>query len=220
MGILGGTFDPIHYGHLEIANRVQQFFSCDRIYLMPAYTPPHKTKNVISSAYHRYAMAVLATNEIEKIVVCRLELESPSQPFTVQTIAQLKKTLGTETQLFFIMGADMFCDLNNWWKHQELIHTCRIVVVTRPEYKIDLVERSLTLNMPIKNLCGQENYSELDIAQEAIFYTNLAELSISASSIRSAVAKGEPINKWVPLSVASYIAKYQLYQDQHERNNQ
>lgn len=216
VGILGGTFDPIHYGHLEIANRVQQFFSCDQIYLMPAYTPPHKTKNVISSAYHRYAMAILATSEIEKIIVCRLELESPSQPFTVQTIAQLRKTLGTETEIFFIMGADQFCDLNNWWKHQELIRTCRIIVISRPGHKIDLVERSLTLNMPIKDLSGQNICSEEVINQETIFYTNLVELGISASNIRSRVAKGEPVNQWVPLSVASYIAKYQLYRDQHE----
>lgn len=216
VGILGGTFDPIHYGHLEIANRVHQFFGCDKIYLMPAYTPPHKIKNAISSAYHRYAMAALATSEIEKITLCRLELESPSQPFTVQTIAQLKKVLGKETQLFFIIGADLFYDLNNWWKYQELIHTCRVVVVTRPGYKIDLAERSLALNIPIKDLCDQENFLESNLEKPAIFYTNLAELNISASNIRLAVAKGESINKWVPLPVASYITKYQLYQDQNE----
>ncbi|MBI4854263.1 MAG: nicotinate (nicotinamide) nucleotide adenylyltransferase [Acidobacteria bacterium] len=216
VGILGGTFDPIHYGHLEIANHVQQFFGCDQIYLMPAYTPPHKTKNVISSAYHRYAMAVLATSEIKKVIVCRLELESPSQPFTIQTITQLKKTLGKKAQLFLIIGADLFCDLNTWYKHQELIHACHIVVVTRPGYKLDLVERSLALNRPIKNLCGLENALELNLDEPTIFYTNLAELNISASNIRLAISKGEPINKWVPLSVINYINKYQLYQNQNE----
>lgn len=213
VGILGGTFDPIHYGHLEIAKGVQQFFGCDKIYLMPAYTPPHKAKNAISSAYHRYAMAALATSEMEKIIVCSLELESPSQPFTVQTIAQLKKTLGAKTKLFFIIGADLFCDLNNWWKHQELIHACHIVVVKRPGYKIDLAERSLALNIPIEDLCGQESFLESNLEKPAIFYINLAELNISASNIRLAIAKREPVNKWVPLSVVSYITKYQLYQD-------
>jgi nicotinate-nucleotide adenylyltransferase len=214
VGILGGTFDPIHFGHLEIAKRVQQFFGCDQIYLMPAFTPPHKTKNIISSAYHRYTMAVLATNEIENIIVCRVELESPSQPFTIQTIKELKKILGQEVELFFVIGADLFSDLNNWWKYQELIESCRIVVVTRPGYKIDLVERSLALNTPIKNLCNQEKSLDLDLSKPVILYTNLAELSVSASDIRLAVAKGKPINQWVPLSVVNYINKYQLYQDQ------
>src|SRR5438045_3694440 len=111
IGILGGTFDPIHYGHLEMACCVQALFGCDRMLLMPAYSPPHKPKQTITSSYHRYAMAVMAAFNLEGIKVSRMELESPSQPFTVQTIVRLKEVYGEKTRIFFIMGADSFREL-------------------------------------------------------------------------------------------------------------
>jgi len=213
VGVLGGTFDPIHYGHLKIADQVQKLFNCDQILLMPAYIPPHKIKNNISSAYHRYAMAVLATNELEKIAVCTLELESPTQPFTVQTIAQLKKQFTTKLDLFFIMGTDLFRELNSWWRYQELIESCNIVVVTRPGYLVDLSERSLALKKEIKDLSNIFEVNSLELNSSTIFFTNLVAENISSTTIRLLVSKGQSITDYVPKSVANYIVKYQLYQD-------
>lgn len=213
VGVLGGTFDPIHYGHLKIADQVQKLFNCDQILLMPAYIPPHKIKNNISSAYHRYAMAVLATSELEKIAVCTLELESPTQPFTVQTIAQLKKQFTTKSDLFFIMGTDLFRELNSWWRYQELIENCNIVVVTRPGYLIDLSERSLALKKEIKDLSNIFEVSSLELTSSSIFFTNLVAENISSTTIRLLVSKGQQIIDYVPKQVANYIVKYQLYQD-------
>lgn len=213
VGVLGGTFDPIHYGHLKIADQVQKLFNCDQILLMPAYIPPHKIKNNISSAYHRYAMAVLATSELEKIAVCTLELESPTQPFTVQTIAQLKKQFTTKSDLFFIMGTDLFRELNSWWRYQELIENCNIVVVTRPGYLVDLSERSLALKKEIKDLSNIFEVSSLELTSSSIFFTNLVAENISSTTIRLLISKGQPIIDYVPKQVANYIVKYQLYQD-------
>jgi nicotinate-nucleotide adenylyltransferase len=210
VGILGGTFDPVHFGHLEIANKVQEVFSCDYIYLVPAYTPPHKAKSSISSPYHRYAMAVLAASENKNIVVSLLELESPTKPFSVQTVAQLRKTLEPQAELFFIIGTDLFAELDSWWHYQELINGCNIVVVTRPSHKVDLTERSIALQKEIKDLRGCKKFAE-QITQPTIFFTNLLEESISATNIRSAVIKKQPISQWVPQSVADYIFKYKLY---------
>ncbi|MFY9221303.1 MAG: nicotinate-nucleotide adenylyltransferase [Blastocatellia bacterium] len=213
VGVLGGTFDPIHYGHLKIADQVQKLFNCDQILLMPAYIPPHKIKNNISSAYHRYAMAVLATSELEKIAVCTLELESPTQPFTVQTIAQLKKQFTTKLDLFFIMGTDLFRELNSWWRYQELIESCNIVVVTRPGYLIDLSERSLALKKEIKDLSNIFEVNSLELTSSTIFFTNLVAENISSTTIRILVSRGQSITDCVPQSVANYIVKYQLYHD-------
>ena len=213
VGVLGGTFDPIHYGHLKIANQVQKLFNCDQILLIPAYVPPHKVKNNISSAYHRYAMAVLATSELEKIAVCTLELESPTQPFTVQTIAQLKKQFTTNVDLFFIMGTDLFRELNSWWRYQELIENCNIVVVTRPGYLIDLSERSLALKKEIKDLSNTKQITNLELNSSSIFFTNLVAENISSTTIRLLANKGKSITDYLPQSVESYIVKYQLYQD-------
>src|SRR5690348_13577359 len=101
IGILGGTFDPIHNGHLEMALRVKSFFNCTQLLLMPAYSPPHKAKDSITSPYHRYAMAVLATIDLAQLQVSRLELELPSRPFTVQTIAQLRDYFGSAVEMLF-----------------------------------------------------------------------------------------------------------------------
>ncbi len=213
VGVLGGTFDPIHYGHLKIADQVQKLFNCDQILLMPAYIPPHKIKNNISSAYHRYAMAVLATSELEKIAVCTLELESPTQPFTVQTIAQLKKQFTKKLDLFFIMGTDLFRELNSWWRYQELIENCNIVVVTRPNYLVDLSERSLALKKEIKDLSNIFEVNSLELTSSTIFFTNLVAENISSTTIRLLVSRRQSITDCVPKQVANYIVKYQLYQD-------
>lgn len=210
IGVLGGTFDPIHLGHLEIANQVQQVFSCDYIYLIPAYTPPHKAKSAISSPYHRYAMAVLAASENKKIVVSLLELESPTKPFSVQTIAHLRKALAPPIEIFFILGTDLFSELDSWWQYQELLNNCNIVVITRPGYEINLTERSAALQKEIKDLRGCDKPLE-PITQPTIFFTNLLEQNISATNIRLAVTKKNPISQWVPSSVADYISKYKLY---------
>jgi nicotinate-nucleotide adenylyltransferase len=219
IGILGGTFDPIHNGHLEMADRAQTFFSCDRVYLMPAYSPPHKAKGSITSSYHRYAMAALATMDRENVDVSRLELESPSQPYTVQTIMKLRERLGNAAAIFFIMGADSFRELETWREYRQLIASCHIVVITRPGYQIDLAERGARLQTNIIDLRGQRQ-SPRDVESDAIIYlTDLLELDISATAIRKAVAQHQEIREFVPSAVAHYIKKYQLYQEENETNN-
>lgn len=212
IGILGGTFDPIHYGHLEIAIGVQQFFALDKVHLMPAYSPPHKHREQISSAYHRYAMAILATTALEQIRVSRLELEAPAKPFTAQTILQLKQSWGSEVEIFFIMGADTFRELTYWRDYQNLITNCTIIAVTRPGYDLSLTQRPSPSIVPILDLRGQRKPLTEIPADTRIFLTDLIERDVSATMIRAAVAESQPLDQYVPESVARYIAKYQLYQ--------
>jgi nicotinate-nucleotide adenylyltransferase len=214
IGILGGTFDPIHYGHLEMACCVKAFFSCDKLFLMPAYSPPHKPKQSITSPYHRYTMAAIATNDIEDIEVSRLELEAPTRPFTVQTVYKLKEMYGGNTQLFFIMGADSFRELDTWHEYSDLIANSSIVVMTRPGYELDIEERRQKLQAGIEDLRGRHEPIGSVEALPKIFVTALVERDISATAIREAAARGESIKQWVPETIARYILKYRLYQDE------
>ncbi|MEW6729746.1 MAG: nicotinate-nucleotide adenylyltransferase [Acidobacteriota bacterium] len=216
IGILGGTFDPIHNGHLEMACRVKSFCDCDRLLILPAYSPPHKTKESITSSYHRYAMAVMATNSLADIEVSRLELEAPARPYTVQTIAQLKE-LHRNAELFFIMGADSFRELESWREYRRLLASCHIVVVSRPGYEIDVAERRTSLQADIRDLRGMHMQGETD--EPTILLTNLLAADISATAIRAAVQRGMAIDQWVAKPVAQYIAKYRLYQDKNETEN-
>ena len=214
IGILGGTFDPIHYGHLEMACCVKAFFSCDKLFLMPAYSPPHKPKQTITSSYHRYTMAAMATNDIEDVEVSRLELESPTRPFTVQTIYKLKEIYGEQTQLFFIMGADSFRELDTWHEYRDLIASAYIVVMARPGFELDLEERRAKLQTEIEDLRGGREPVGAVGPLPKIFVTALIERDISATTIREAAARGDSIKQWVPEIVARYISKYRLYQDE------
>ncbi|MBL8150628.1 MAG: nicotinate (nicotinamide) nucleotide adenylyltransferase [Blastocatellia bacterium] len=213
IGILGGTFDPIHSGHVEIAQRVQTVFACDKVLLIPAYSPPHKPKSSISSSYHRYAMAVVATSQLEKLEVSTVELEAPSQPFTVQTLEKLLAQFGSDTELFFVMGADSFKELEVWWHYQKILSLSHLVVVTRPGYDFSVEERSRVLQTYIEDLRGVNRIQCQNFSSPTVFITNLVERSISATAIRQTVAERKSLEGMVPKPVAEYISKYRLYQE-------
>jgi nicotinate-nucleotide adenylyltransferase len=213
LGVLGGTFDPLHNSHLAMATRVGSLLQCDQVLLMPAYNPPHKDRQKIASAYHRYAMTVLATIDRIDLQVSRLELEAPSRPYTVQTIRRLQRQYPT-AQLLFIMGADSFAELHLWRDYQQLLACCQVVVVTRPQYPVDLVERAAMLQVALADLRGtRQPIDTLPTAR--VLITDILEDAISATYVRQLLAQGQDIRNFVPLSVANYIDKYQLYRSEH-----
>jgi nicotinate-nucleotide adenylyltransferase len=213
LGVLGGTFDPLHNTHLAMATQVGTLLRCDQLLLMPAYSPPHKERQKIASAYHRYAMAVLATLDCQNLQVSRLELEAPSQPYTVQTISRLQQCYPT-AQLLFIMGADSFAELHLWREYRKLLSICQIVVVTRPQYPVQVAEREATLQVTVADLRGQ--CQPLDILPSApVILTDVLKDTISATYVRQLLAQGQDIRNLVPLRVAHYIDKYQLYRSEH-----
>src|SRR5438552_1974012 len=106
IAVYGGTFDPVHNGHVVVARRILKLFELGGVLVMPAYVAPHKVKTIVSPAFHRYAMLALATQDDEQLRISTAELESPESPYTVDTIARLREEFGEATRLFFVMGAD------------------------------------------------------------------------------------------------------------------
>ena len=220
IGIYGGTFDPVHFGHLAVAETVSNAFALERIFFVPAFTPPHKRKRTISSPFHRMAMLALATADSSRMFVSTVELEAPSRPYTIETLGRLRTEL-RPARLFFVMGADSFADVTSWREYEAILSEYDVVVVTRPGYpdRDDCDgdqngEEALApqLRRRIVDLRGGAYPSDEDLKSPRVYLTDYVSIDVSATGIREAARQGRPIDGLVPPSVAAYVEKYRLYQ--------
>src|SRR6185503_8833721 len=136
IAIYGGTFDPVHTGHTEIARRVTQLFEIDTFLFVPARVAPHKFDREVSPALHRYAMLALATQAEPRLSISTFELDGPGRQYTVDTLSCFRSRLGASTDLFFVMGADSWNEITTWYEWRRLMTLSNLVVVTRPGYAI------------------------------------------------------------------------------------
>jgi len=210
VGIYGGTFDPVHNGHLEVARRVLRFFELDEIVFVPAGVPPHKRNLKLTSAFHRFAMAALATEADQRLLVSTIELDAPDQPYAVDTVARMQD----ETRrLFFIMGADSWSEITTWHEWRRLVEMCDLIVVTRPGYVVE----SKVDN--VADVRGQEQEAIVEMLENEtmprVFLTDTAMIDVAATEVRAAVRAGdfEELKTKVPPPVAAYIEKHGLYRN-------
>ena len=211
--IYGGTFDPLHNGHLKVARRVQTLFRLDELFFVPACVPPHKRGAGISSAFHRFAMLALATQQDERLRVSTVELDHPERPYAVETVARMQEQLGADYRLFFVMGADSWSEITTWREWQRLLMMCDHVVVTRPGYELETAPAGAN----VIDLRGKTD-DEIDalVSQSAssrVFVTDAVFEDVSATAIRATVRQGDTnaLSKMAPHEVANYIEKYRLY---------
>lgn len=188
IGILGGTFDPPHLGHLIAAQEVQEKLKLDRIFFIPASLPPHKKKVKISGAGHRLRMVRLATQDNRNFKVLDLELKRKGHSYTVDTIKILRKRY-PQAQFFLILGLDNLNHIHTWKKPEEIFKLSKAVFITRPGF---------TLNKTSKWL----SYSKL---------LEVREIDISSTDIRERIKKSKSIRYMVPEKVLQYIKKHKLY---------
>ena len=212
VAIYGGTFDPVHNGHLEVARRVLKLFELDEVAFVPACVPPHKRNANITSAYHRFAMLALATQADQRLLVSTIELEAPDLPYAVDTIARMRD----ETRrLFFLIGADSWAEIATWREWQKLLQMCDVIVVTRPGY--DIVPAPAAAQVVDVREWSKERVAALLNEQGAprVFVTDVARVDVSATNIRAAVKAQdiESLKTMVPEAVASYIERYNLYRN-------
>jgi nicotinate-nucleotide adenylyltransferase len=214
--IYGGTFDPVHNGHLKVARRVQQLFGLDEVILVPACVPPHKRAAGITSAFHRFAMLALATENDRQLRISTIELEQPERPYAVETVARMRKQLDSDVRLFFVMGADSWSEITTWREWQRLLTMCDHIVVTRPGYELALDRGSNANVTDVRGKTGDEVQATVDqLSGPHIFVSDAVFDDVSATAIRTAAADGrrEELTTMVPLEVAAYIEKYGLYKD-------
>lgn len=215
IAIYGGTFDPIHNGHWQVAQALLKSFAMDRLVFVPAFVPPHKRGQRISSPFHRLAMLVLATANEPQMEVSTIELEAPERPYTIDTLGRLQ-TEFDDARLFFVMGADSFKDVTMWREHERLLTEYDVIVATRPGYRDDEnVAAHLAPNLQARcvDLRGGQlpPVENAALATTRIYLTDYVSVDVSSTSIREAVEQGELIDDLVPPVVARYIEKYRLY---------
>lgn len=217
VAIYGGTFDPVHNGHLEVARRVLKLFELDEVIFVPACVPPHKRNASITSAFHRFAMLALATETDQRLLVSTIELDSPEAPYAVETVERIRSTLGEPTELFFLMGADSWLEITSWHEWQRLLSLCHFIVVTRPGFEIEGVDYS-NMSIPVVNVPskdGQWRNMKSEIKTPHVLLTDAAKVDVSATKIRAAARINDldKLKTMVPPAVATYIEKYDLYRN-------
>ncbi len=206
----GGTFDPVHNGHLAIARSLIDLFSLDRFYFLPAFHAPHKPDRVPTSGYHRYAMLCLATQNDNKITVSTLELEKGEKRYTIDTLSELHR-LHPDAKIFFVMGADSWSDIRTWHDWESVLLSSDHIVVTRPGYEISFGHVTDNVRKRIVDVRG--NRPELINRRErGIWITDAVHFDTSASELRFDFSDGRLDRKdEIPQTVAKYIEKYELY---------
>jgi len=231
IALFGGTFDPIHQGHLALAREAQERFQLGCVYFTPANVPPHKQQHPISSYFHRYAMVALATMN-EKAFVPSL-LEAPSDTpvtastgkkghaqaganYTIDTVRRLKQTLRKSDRLFFLIGIDAFKDIASWHEGAALFRECEFIVASRPGYSLADVAHALPEGLRprsavTKPFAKQPAKGDLVLPGVTVHLLENVHQNVSATAIRDAVAAKKPLTKFVDSAVAEYIKKMGLY---------
>jgi len=211
-GVLGGTFDPIHFGHLRAAESVREAMVLDRIVFVPSRVPPHKARPAVTSAEDRYLMVEAAVSLQPTFEVSRIEIERQAPSYTIDTLAQLAGQ-DPEREVFFITGIDAFREIRTWRQWEELLRTYSFIVHGRPGYGLagafEVVPEELRSRLvEIRN--GAPPSSERG---PSIYLVNALTLNISATEIRAFVRAGRSIRYLVPPEVESYIAEHRLYKE-------
>ena len=190
---MGGTFDPVHHGHLVAASEVQAWFGLDEVVFVPTGQPYHKAGRSVSPAEHRYLMTVVATASNPRFTVSRVDLDRGGPTYTIDTLTDLAAQ-HPDADLFFITGADALADILGWRSSVELFALAHFVGCTRPGY---VTERSTLDAMPA----------------ERVTLVEIPALAISSTDCRVRTARGEPVWYLVPDGVVQYISKHRLYRD-------
>ncbi len=205
--ILGGTFDPIHFGHIKPAEAIAQWLQIEHIHLLPAHIPPHKNRTY-ATATQRLAMVNLVCQHLPLFSCDDRELTRGSPSYTIDTLREIKAQ-NPQQQLFFIIGMDSLVNFSSWHQWQQILDFCHLVVNSRPQYQLD------DLNSDIKALVEQHQASHLrDVegcAAGRIFIHHNQQHPISSTAIRTAISQQQYLAEQLPEFIADYIHQQQLY---------
>jgi nicotinate-nucleotide adenylyltransferase len=214
IGLLGGTFNPVHGGHLRAAEEVRSRLALDRILFIPSYIPPHKQTADMASPEDRFSMVELAVRACPGLVASSLEIEAQERSYSIITLNKVK-SIYPDASVFFILGVDAFLEIETWRSYREVLEQCRFIVISRPGFDLAAARNALPPEY-------QESFCELPDAEEIgkdilgrfrIFLLSIPALDISSTDIRERVRKGRSIHGLVPESVEEYIHRKKLYQE-------
>jgi nicotinate-nucleotide adenylyltransferase len=214
LGVYGGTFDPVHEGHLAVAGGLAERFRFDRLLFVPASAPPHKRGREITHPCHRVAMLALATDSRADWRISTVEIDCTPPHYSVDTVAKLHALYPHAAPLYFVIGADSFEDLPLWRDYLRLIESCHIIVTARPGHRLDAAHLPDAARRRLVDLRGTAAGDALppdDGEGTHIYLTGDTFVDISATAVRDRARRGESLGGLVPRPVADYITKQELY---------
>ncbi len=234
IGLFGGTFDPIHRGHLALARAALEQYKLHRIHFVAANNPPHKQRQPLAPFVHRFAMLVLATAEEKAFLPSLLEApvdgtspkgkdrqEKPN--YTIDTVRRMKQSFKAVDKLFLLVGMDAFADVAKWHQAEALFRECEFVVASRPGYSLADVANALPESLRprpevMRPFHKHAATGDLVLRGATIHLVGDLQQPASATAIRQAAAAGKPLGRWVDPPVAEYIRKMGLYRSNGARN--
>ena len=213
IGLFGGTFNPIHSGHIKAAGVVQELFALDSVLFIPSFIPPHKESEQIVSPVHRFKMVELALENSSYFVASSLEIEEKGTSYSILTLQKIRR-IYPEALFFFILGIDAFLEIDTWKNHELVMEQCKFVVISRIGYRLDdaknVLDRKYASEMC--DLSETEKIREnLDLTYK-IFLVPFNALDVASTDIRNRLRENLPIIHMVPKKVAGYIFENNLYQ--------
>jgi nicotinate-nucleotide adenylyltransferase len=227
VGLFGGTFDPVHRGHMALAMAAAEQYKLSRVHFVPVNIPPHKQKLELSAFFHRFAMLALATAEQKAFVPSLLEAPTEGSPgqgkdrsakpnYTIDTVRRLKQSLKKSDKLFLLAGIDAFADIAKWHQAEALFRECEFIVASRPGFSLADVANALPERLrpraeATRPFQKQAATGDLMLPGAAIHLLGQVHQPVSATAIRAAAAAGKPLLRFVDATVAEYIKKMGLY---------
>ncbi len=218
IGLFGGTFNPIHYGHLRAAKEVCQGFDLEQLYFIPSALPPHKNNQEVVSVVDRLEMTRLAITGNPEFILSDVELKRPGLSYTIDTVKHFKKSLNTKVDLFLVMGVDAFMEIDTWKSFKQLFQILPMIIMTRPlpdgrphslewENMTAFIQEKISRSyqFSVKDGCYYHN------RHHPVYRYNISMLEISGTKIRKQVQQGQSIRFLVPESVENYIYERGIY---------
>jgi len=206
IGIFGGTFNPIHLGHLRCAEEVREKLKLDKVIFIPAGKPPLKNFDIIDSK-HRFIMTKLAIQKNPFFEISDFELKRKETSYTINTLDYFKRLYQNDT-LFFIMGVDTFLELKKWYKPEEILRMMDLIVMPRPGFDLKELENSEFIEKK-----ASKNCYKIKNSSKKVFYLTITPFYISSSEIRKIIRKGKSIRYLVEEEVREYIERNNLYKE-------
>lgn len=212
IGIFGGTFNPIHMGHVKAAKEVQKVFQLDKVLFIPSYIPPHKASPDIASPSHRMKMVELAVAPYPRFVPSAIEIDAGGKSYSVLTLSKLKKEY-PDTSMFFIVGADAFLEIETWRDHERLLDQCHFIVISRPGYRLKDARKILAKEYEERMVWVSEpfQFEEKRNGGHKIFFLDISALDIASKDVREKIKDGKSIGDLVAQPVEKYIRQNNLY---------
>jgi nicotinate-nucleotide adenylyltransferase len=212
IGLFGGTFDPIHCGHVKAAESVHNIFFFDRILFIPSYIPPHKESADVASAEHRLKMVELALSSFDRFFPSSIEIEARGTSYSIVTLNRIKEMF-RQAEIFFLLGIDAFLEIDTWKDYEDVLEQCSFIVMSRPGFSLDEAKDILAekYNQRMVEVHGPIEKENTELFVHKIYLVPINTLDVSSSEVRERVGQRQSIKDMVPENVEDYIKERHLY---------